>query len=350
MTVTQRGAVPISSESEQRGPSGRAEGAETTASAENAASTDELIVSARREVAAGVIELTLARPDHSRLPDWSPGAHIDVILDSGTIRQYSLCGDRWDAHSYRIAVQQEEDGTGGSKEIHRAAIEGSRVRFGGPRNNFRLAPADQYCFISGGIGITAIMPMIEQAELLNIPWRLLYLGRDPRRMAYQDLKERHPAQVRIHTSANGKRASIRQWLGDVDDTTMVYACGPQALLDALPDECGNLPGQRLRIERFSNDALDSAPISTEPYDIVLQQRGETVHADGHHSVAQALDHAGISLITSCSRGVCGTCEVGVLSGTVDHRDTILDDDERAAGTCMFPCVSRAAGEQLVLDL
>lgn len=325
-------------------------GTERLASGGQAESTDELIVRARRDVAAGVIELTLQRPNATRLPDWSPGAHIDLILDSGTVRQYSLCGDRWDAHSYTIAVQEEAEGTGGSKKIHEVAVEGARVRFGGPRNNFRLAPAEEYCFISGGIGITAIVPMIEQAERMDIPWRLLYLGRNQQRMAYQELKKRHPSRVHIHTTDKGKRASVREWLGNLDDTTMVYACGPRGLLDALADECGSLPSQRLRIERFSNDALNSAPISTEPYDIVLERRGETVHADGHQSVAEALDRAGVSLITSCSRAVCGTCEVGVRSGRIDHRDTILDDDERAAGTCMFPCVSRAAGEQLVLDL
>lgn len=325
-------------------------GTERLTTGQQEGSTDELIVHVRRDVAAWVIELTLQRPDGTRLPDWSPGAHIDLILASGTVRQYSLCGDRWDAHSYTVAVQEEANGTGGSKEIHQVAVEGARVRFGGPRNNFRLAPAEEYCFISGGIGITAIVPMIDQAERMDVPWRLLYLGRDQQRMAYQELKKRHPSRVQIHTTEKGERASVREWLGDLDDTTMVYACGPQGLLDALPDECGSLPSQRLRIERFSNDALKSAPISIEPYDIVLERRGEIVHADGQQSVAEALERAGVSLITSCSRGVCGTCEVGVRSGQVDHRDTILDDDERAAGTCMFPCVSRAAGEQLVLDL
>lgn len=312
--------------------------------------SDELVVQARRDIAANVIELTLQRLDGSRLPDWSPGAHIDLILPSGTIRQYSLCGDRWDAHSYRIAVQRESDGTGGSKEIHQVAAAGSHVRFGGPRNNFRLAPAEQYHFVAGGIGITAITPMIDQAERMAVPWRLLYLGRDEHRMAYRDLENKYPAQVRTHTTANGRRASIREWLGVIDDSSMVYACGPQTLLDALPAECGRLPRQRIRIERFTNDNLSSAPIRTDPYDIVLERRGETVRAQGHQSVAEALGDAGIGLITSCSRGVCGTCELSVLAGQIDHRDTILDDEERAAGTCMFPCVSRAASDRIVVDL
>lgn len=311
---------------------------------------DELIVRSRREVAAGVIELTLERPDASRLPGWSPGAHIDLILPSGTTRQYSLCGDRWDAHTYRIAVQREESGTGGSLEVHDAARKGSRVRFGGPRNNFRLAPASAYRFIAGGIGITAIKPMIEQADRMEIPWRLLYLGRDPQRLAYRELAAHHPDRVRIHTTDCGQRASIRTWLGDADAATMVYACGPQSLLKALPRECAAVAPARIRTESFANEAPAAAPVTTDPYDIVLARTGRTVRASGRQSVAEALETAGVSLITSCSRGVCGTCEVTVLDGEIDHRDTILDDAERAAGTCLFPCVSRAAGARLVLDL
>lgn len=314
------------------------------------ATTDELIVTHRQDVAAEVIELRLARPDGGRLPDWSPGAHIDLILDSGTIRQYSLCGDRWDPHSYRIAIQREAAGDGGSREIHAAAHPGSRVRFGGPRNNFRLAPASEYRFIAGGIGITAIVPMVDQAERLGIPWQLLYLCRAPERMAYRELAERHPDRVRIHTTTGGRRASICDWLGDLDHSAMVYACGPQALLDALPSECGQLPRTRIRVEKFTNDALNTAPVNTDPYDIVLESSGRVIRADGHESVAEALGRNGVGVITSCSRGVCGTCEVGVLDGAVDHRDALLDDTERAAGACMLPCVSRAAGPRLVLDL
>ena len=108
-------------------------------------------------------------PSQERLPDWAPGAHIDIVLPDGTTRQYSLVGDRWDAHSFTIAVLRERDGRGGSEYIHTRLAEGDEVGFGGPRNNFRLSPAAGYLFIAGGIGITPIMPMIRQAELLGDP-------------------------------------------------------------------------------------------------------------------------------------------------------------------------------------
>ena len=314
------------------------------------ARTDQLVVVDRIERSTSVLEFVLERADGSRLPDWAPGAHIDVVLPSGKIRQYSLCGDRWAPHQYRIAVQRDDGGTGGSMEIHDKVQLGDVVSFGGPRNNFRLAPATQYRFIAGGIGITAVLPMIEQAERLRLEWQLLYLGKTADRMAYRNLAEQYPNRVTMHTSADNGRTSIRQWLGALPEDTMVYACGPEAMLEALPEQCPEeLPPQFLRTERFTN-TLAEATSSSEPYEIVLDRSGRVIHAPGTTPVTQVLAEAGVDVITSCAKGVCGTCEVEVVEGEIDHRDAILDDDERAANTCMFPCVSRALSKRLVLDL
>ncbi|GAA4119359.1 PDR/VanB family oxidoreductase [Enteractinococcus coprophilus] len=316
---------------------------------QTATRTDQLVIVDRIQRSTSVTEFVLERADGSRLPDWAPGAHIDVVLPSGKIRQYSLCGDRWTPHQYRIAVQREHDGTGGSVEIHEDVQLGDVVSFGGPRNNFRLAPAQHYRFIAGGIGITAVLPMIEQAEKLNLEWQLLYLGKTADRMAYRHLADHYPGRVTMHTSTDNGRASIRQWLGDLPEDTMVYACGPETMLEALPEECPDLPKHFLRTERFTNTLAD-ATVSSEPYEIELYRSGKVINALGTTPVIDALSQAGVSVITSCSKGVCGTCEVDVVSGEIDHRDAILDDDERAANTCMFPCVSRALSKRLVLDL
>lgn len=312
-------------------------------------SGDHLTVVDRSERSTSVTEFVLERGDGSRLPDWAPGAHIDVVLPSGKIRQYSLCGNRWSPHQYRIAVQREEHGTGGSIEIHDELRVGTTMSFGGPRNNFRLAPAQNYRFIAGGIGITAVLPMIDQAVRLGQEWQLLYLGRSAERMAYQHLVDRYPDQVTLHTSNYDGRASIRAWLGDLPAETMVYACGPEAMLAALPEECPELPKQYLRTERFTNTTAN-AIVSSAPYEIELKRSGRVIDAPGTTPVVEVLSNAGVDVITSCSKGVCGTCEVDVLAGEIDHRDAILDDDERATNTCMFPCVSRALSKRLVLDL
>lgn len=314
------------------------------------ANSDQLTVVERGDRSTSVTEFVLERDDQRRLPDWAPGAHIDVVLPSGTLRQYSLCGDRWAPHQYRIAVQREPDGTGGSVELHDEAQVGDTIRFGGPRNNFRFAPAQDYRFIAGGIGITAVLPMIDQANQLDLEWKLLYLGRAADRMAYRELAERYPDRITMHTSQTNGRASICEWLGDdLTEDTMVYACGPESLLESLREACGELPAEALRTERFTN-TMANTTVSDEPYEIELKRSGRTIAAPGASPVVDVLADAGVDVITSCAKGVCGTCEIEVLSGEIDHRDAILDDQERAANTCMFPCVSRSFSQRLVLDL
>ena len=69
-----------------------------------------LTVVAKTRVAEGVVSLTLAHPDGARLPDSTPGSHVDLVLPNRSTRQCSLCGDRWDAYHYRIAVLREPAG------------------------------------------------------------------------------------------------------------------------------------------------------------------------------------------------------------------------------------------------
>jgi ferredoxin-NADP reductase len=132
-----------------------------------------LTVAARESVAEGVVALTLADPSGKRLPDWTPGAHIDLVLPEGGTRQYSLCGDRWNAYTYRVGVRREPDGRGGSDFVHRQLSEGTHIGVGGPRNNFRLAPAERYVFVAGGIGITPMLPMLQSGALLGAEAELL---------------------------------------------------------------------------------------------------------------------------------------------------------------------------------
>lgn len=137
----------------------------------------KLTVTAKTKVSNDVVALTLSNTEGRRLPDWTPGSHVDVVLPSGINRQYSLCGDRWDAYSYRIAVLHETEGRGGSAYIHEQLTEGTMIAIGGPRNHFPLVPSEKYLFIAGGIGITPMLPMLQQADMLGADWKLLYLGR-----------------------------------------------------------------------------------------------------------------------------------------------------------------------------
>ncbi|WES63405.1 PDR/VanB family oxidoreductase [Microbacter sp. GSS18] len=311
------------------------------------AASDSLTVVARTEVAGGVVEYRLQHSDGGRLPDWAPGAHIDVILADGTTRQYSLCGDRWDAETYTIAVQREAEGRGGSISLHDQVFAGDEVGFGGPRNNFRLAPAEEYLFVAGGIGITPLLPMIRAAELVGAEWRLLYLGRTRPRMAYVDELAAYEGRVEVHCADERGRVDLDAWR-PTDPRVRVYACGPERLMHAITEWGAVGGGWAPKVERFTASAAAAAP--ERPFEVVATRTGATVTVERGESIVAALRRVGIGVITSCSQGVCGTCETDVVEGEPDHRDALLDDDERAASRSLYPCVSRCRGERLALDL
>ncbi len=311
--------------------------------------TSLLRVTARDAVADDVIALTLEHPDGRRLPDWAPGAHIDLILPTGLIRQYSLCGNRWDAHTYRIAVRREADGRGGSAYVHDVLDVGDLVGVGGPRNNFRMAPAAEYVFVAGGIGITPMLPMIHQAELIGATWKLAYTGHSRASMPFTDELARYGDRVSIVATDESGRIDIGALLDDAAGDSRVYVCGPCSMLDDAAAAASTWAPGRLRVERFRADRSDTTT-RTEPFVLELARSGRTLTVTPERTVLDALADAGVGVLSSCHEGLCGTCETTVLAGEPEHRDSILDDDERDSGTCMFVCVSRSRSDRLVLDL
>ncbi|MFJ8925255.1 PDR/VanB family oxidoreductase [Streptomyces sp. NPDC102364] len=309
-----------------------------------------LRVRAKDTVADGVVSLTLERPDGTRLPDWTPGAHIDLVLADGTTRQYSLCGDRWDPHTYRVAVLRETAGRGGSAYVHDRLAVGDPVGVGGPHNHFPLAPADRYLFIAGGIGITPLLPMVHQAELMGIDWQLLYGGRTRASMAFRDhLTTSYGERVHLRPQDEYGLLDLDTWLGRPEPGTKVYCCGPAPLLAAVESACAAWPQYSLRTERFTA-AAPAEPVRRTPFEVELRRTGRTVTVPPDLSVLHAVRRAGVEVLSSCEQGTCGTCLVPVLTGTPDHRDAVLAEHERAAGDCLLPCVSRSRSDRLVLDL
>jgi ferredoxin-NADP reductase len=320
-----------------------------TAAAPPRTTTVTLAVTGKEHVADGVATLTLARPDGGRLPDWTPGSHIDLVLPNGLTRQYSLCGDRWDAHSYRVGVLLETGSRGGSSHVHEQLQPGHLVGVGGPRNNFPLVPSERYVFVAGGIGITPLLPMVQQAVLLGADWQLLYLGRSRTSMAFLDELASYGDRVVVHPKDELGPLDLAGFLGAPAEGTRIYSCGPTRLLDAMETACAGLPPHTLRTERFVAEE-QGAPARTAPFEVELARTGTTVTVTPDLSVLEAVGSAGVEVLSSCRQGICGTCETGVLAGRPDHRDSLLDDDERAAGDCMYICVSRALTDRLVLDL
>ncbi|MDX3771463.1 MULTISPECIES: PDR/VanB family oxidoreductase [unclassified Streptomyces] len=310
----------------------------------------ELVVAGRTDEADGVVSLDLRRADGASLPGWAPGAHIDLLLAPDLVRQYSLCSPPEEAEVWRVAVLLEKDGRGGSLHVHDTLVEGDVVRVRGPRNHFRLERAERYLFIAGGIGVTPIIPMVAEAERLGAAWEMAYGGRTLASMAFRDeLLTRHDERVRIRPEDEYGRLDLDALLGTPQPGTLVYCCGPEPLLKAVEERCADWPDGALHLERFTPKELQ-APLRDAAFDVELAQSGITVTVPPDKSVLQAVEEAGVQVLSSCQEGTCGTCETAVLDGTVDHRDSLLTPAEQSSHDTMMICISRASCPRLVLDL
>ncbi|NMO01947.1 oxidoreductase [Gordonia sp. TBRC 11910] len=300
--------------------------------------------------ASSITSYELARTDGGVLPAWEPGAHIDVHLPSGTVRQYSLCGDPADRSRYRIAVLEITDGRGGSVEVHRELRPGRQIEISSPRSNFELIDAPAYVFVAGGIGITPILPMIRTVAQRGLPWELIYGARSVRHFAFADeLAVDDSGAVRYFAQETDGHIDLESVVAGSSGAA-VYCCGPTGLMDALTDAmsaAGRV--EDLYIERFAPVAQ---PVDENAGDftVELTLSGVSVDVSPDQSILDAVRAAGVDAPSSCEMGICGTCETKVVAGDVDHRDDLLTEDERATCGSMMICVSRACGKKLVLEL
>lgn len=318
----------------------------------------DVVVHDARLVAADVMLLELRAADGSMLPAWEPGAHLDVLVQPGVERQYSLCGDPDDLSHYLVAVLREPDGRGGSEHVHAHVAAGGALRIRGPRNHFPLVPPEagaSYLFVAGGIGITPLLPMVRAVEASGASWRLAYAGRSLERMPFVDeLATSFGSRVSVHTAEPGRRLDLAAL--EVAAGTHVYGCGPARMLAELESVAAGAgvsgtpwPPGALHLERFEARAV-AEPVRHESFEVELELTGTTVTVPPDRSILDVVEEAGVLVLSSCREGTCGTCETPVVSGEVDHRDSVLTPDEQEANEVMMICVSRAACPRLVLEL
>ncbi|MDA3647681.1 PDR/VanB family oxidoreductase [Saccharopolyspora indica] len=302
-----------------------------------------------RQEAEGVVSLELADPQGRPLPQWVPGAHVDLVLPSGKVRQYSLCSDPGDTGTYRVGILREPEGRGGSVEAH-ALRPGQALAIRGPRNNFPLADAPAYLFIAGGIGITPLIPMLHQVAAAGKPWRLVYGGRSFMTMAYLDeLRQFVPQQIQLVPQDTAGLPDLEGALRGAPEGCAVYCCGPEGLINAVeqlvPTAC---PSGQLHVERFAAADVDHG--EKVPFELELARSEQQLHVPADRSTLEVLREVRPELDASCEDGVCGTCVLSVLSGVPEHRDSILASTERDRTDVFYPCVSRARSQRLVVDL
>ena len=301
-----------------------------------------------------VISVRLEHADGADLPGWTPGSHIELRLPSGRLRQYSLCGEPTES-GWEIAVLREVDGRGGSVELHALAEIGAAFPVRGPRNHFPLVAAPDYLFLAGGIGITPILAMVRAAANSGVPFRVVYGGRTRTSMAYvNELRAAAGDRLTVLPQDEYGLPELAELIGSTGPDTAIYCCGPAPMIAATERVCVERGIEdRLHVERFTaGDDLEVVfdVTSNTEFDVQLARSGFTMHVPADKRLIEVLREKLPGLTYDCEKGYCGACETRVLAGTPDHRDSVLTDEERAAGRTMMICVGRCTSERLVLDL
>lgn len=320
----------------------------------NLAETIEVRVAGRSAAAEGVVQLELRCAQGRPLPAFEPGAHVDVFLDNGLVRQYSLCNFQPAPDTYEIAVGLAAPSRGGSQHVHESIRVGDVLRISLPRNNFGLAPdASSFVFVAGGIGITPILSMIRWCVMQHRPWRLLYTARSMRRAAYlEQLSNLGAGRIAFHFDEEQRGyADMDRYLHGLSQGEHVYCCGPEPLMQAVEKAAVGHPRHALHFERFAAPAADvGRPLPDTAFQVRLRKSGLSLSIEPGHSILETLEQAGVSLPFACREGLCRSCETPVCAGVPDHRDYVLSDEERAGNKTMMICVSRSKTPILELDI
>ena len=303
--------------------------------------------------AAGINTFELVDPAGNALPPFTAGAHIDLHLPGGFVRQYSLCNSPRERHRYVVGVLNVQDGRGGSRSLHTNVRAGDLLRISSPRNNFPLAEeAERHLFIAGGIGVTPMMAMLEHCEVTQADYQLYYCGETPERTGFRERLASLPGKrVLIHYDGGdpARRLDIQALLQLHEPGTHVYCCGPAGLMAGVKAATQHWPAGTVHFEHFA--APVTAATATDKdgeFAVTLARSGQSLAIPADKSIAQVLRDAGIACETSCEAGICGTCRTRYIDGEVDHRDFILADDEKRDH--LLICCSRAKSVTLVLDL
>lgn len=314
----------------------------------------DVLVVARHDEALDICSFELAAADASPLPAFSAGAHIDVHLANGLVRQYSLCNHPAERHRYLIGVLKDPASRGGSSSLHQQLEVGTRLLISAPRNLFALEHAARRSLLfAGGIGITPLLSMAEQLAHSGADFQLHYCARSAQRAAFVQRLQASPfaERVSLHFDEQPDTAlDIAQALAGPRDDVHLYVCGPGGFMQHVLDSARaqGWKEQCLHREYFSAAPIDHSTDAN--FAVKLASSGQVFQVPADRSVVQVLQDQGIEVPISCEQGICGTCLTRVLEGVPEHRDLFLTEDEQARNDQFTPCCSRARSPLLVLDL
>lgn len=320
---------------------------------DNVTQTLKVKVSRRWEVAQGIEAFEFIPIDpQENLPSYEAGAHIDVHLPNGLVRQYSLCGQPDGRNRYRIAVLNAVNGRGGSRGMHELILKNQLIEISPPRNAFRLQSDNQHkVLLAGGIGVTPLLAMAYELDRNLSSYELHYFVRSRNLVAFQsELDELNSSGcVFVHVDDEPDRLSLAQVVMNAPSGAHVYACGPKGFLSCIKETWQNMGRSH---EYFHFESFSPAVITggVSQFDVQIASTGLTVQVNVDETVVEALARHGVTIPISCEQGICGTCITGIKSGIPDHRDQYFDYAEHKRNDRFTPCCSRAKSSLLVLDL
>lgn len=312
------------------------------------------VVSKRRE-ATDIYSFELADPKGRALPPFSAGAHVDVEVREGLVRQYSLCNHPEESHRYLIAVLLDPKTRGGSAAMHAHIREGDIIRISEPKNHFPLAASvRRSLLLAGGIGVTPILCMAERLAHSGTDFEMHYCARSAERMAFAQRIRQSSFSDRVifhhDDGPDAQKLNINQVLAAAGPDAHLYVCGPTGFMDWVLQAAKEHHWVDARVHREYFAAPEQAMASEGEFEVQIASSGEVFLIEATQTITQVLSNNGVEIPTSCEAGVCGTCLTRVLEGIPEHRDVYLTEKEHAKNDQILPCCSRAKSRRLVLDL
>jgi tetrachlorobenzoquinone reductase len=297
---------------------------------------------------------TLRRVDGGALPPYRPGAHIDLHLPNGMVRQFSLVVPNADPASYIVGVKRDENSRGGSRYIIDQMKVGDEIKISAPRNNFPLVEdAEHVTLFAGGIGITPIWCMVQQLNALGRPWKLYYACRSRADMAFVEKLETFDGKLR-HLHFDDEAGGVLDMAAAIAETPQnahIYCCGPNPMLKAFEAATAGRPRNLVHVEYFTpKEEAAGEETKLGGFWVELAKSGEEYFIPEGKKVLEVLYEAGVDVDYSCELGICGACETKVISGTPIHHDSVLSEEEQASNEKVMICCCGCATERLVLDM
>jgi tetrachlorobenzoquinone reductase len=298
---------------------------------------------------------TFRRVDGAALPPYKPGAHIDLHLPNGLLRQFSLVRPAsGDPESYVVGVKRDENSRGGSRYIIEQMKVGDEIKISAPRNNFPLVEnAEHVVLFAGGIGITPIWCMAQELNALGRSWKLYYACRSRPDMAFAETLEKMDQRFRhLHFDDQaGKVLDMAAAIAETPPGAHLYCCGPNPMLKAFEAAAAGRPRNLIHVEYFTpKEDVAGDDDKLGGFWVELARSGEEYFIPEGKKVLEVLFDAGVDVDYSCELGICGACETKVISGIPVHHDSVLSEEEQATNEKVMICCCGCKTERLVLDM